>query len=86
MKLRKKDFKVPINFLVPPWALRVSSRGNSLFHRWKRLFPREENKVSSLGNLVFQARKLFGDLRNSLIFATFAVDIGTKPSFIIRTL
>ena len=64
MKLRKKDFKVPIFFFVPPWALRISSSGNEIFQRWK----------------------LFGDLRNSLIFATFAVDIGTKPSFIIRTL
>ena len=86
MKLRKKDFKVPINFLVPPWAFLVSSSGNENFQRWKRLFPKEGSKVSSLGNLVFQARKLFGNLRNSLIFATFVVDIGTKPSFIIRTL
>ena len=37
-------------------------------------------------NESFQARKLFGNPRNSLIFATFVVDIGSKPLIIIRTL
>ena len=59
---------------------------NFRFLRGNGNFPTLEILFSSLGNLFFQAWKSFGNPRNSLIFATFAVDIGTKPLIIIRTL
>ena len=52
--------------VVPPLELFGSNVGKQNFLRWKRNFPREENKISSLGNLFFQGWKLFGNLREQL--------------------
>ncbi|WP_299281910.1 hypothetical protein, partial [uncultured Porphyromonas sp.] len=52
--------------------LYIGARG---FQGWKESFPRVEILFSSLGNLFFQGWKLFGNPRNSPIFATFVVDI-----------
>ena len=39
---------------------KISKGGKESFQGRKRKFPREENKISSVGNLFFQGWKVFG--------------------------
>ena len=50
-----------------------SPLGIRYFQRWKRKFPREEKKISNVGNLFFQGWKLFGKLISDILATGGAV-------------